>query len=29
VTLATAYAVAIWMTVGRDGILLPRFAHSR
>jgi O-antigen/teichoic acid export membrane protein len=29
VTLATAYAVAIWLTVGRNGILLPRFAHSR
>jgi O-antigen/teichoic acid export membrane protein len=29
VTLASAYAVAIWLTVGRDGILLPRFAHSR
>jgi len=29
VTLATAYAVAIWLAVGRDGILLPRFAQSR
>ena len=29
VTLTTAYAVAIWLTVGREGILLPRFAQSR
>lgn len=29
VTLAVGYALALWLTVGRDGILLPRFAQSR
>jgi O-antigen/teichoic acid export membrane protein len=29
VTLAAGYALALWLTVGRDGILLPRFAQSR
>lgn len=28
-TLAAGYALALWLTVGRDSVLLPRVAHSR